>query len=141
MSRLRLSHPNRAATPRRIGVILVAVVIAGCSTDGAKRSAPPSGTEPNATVNPASTPYPYTACDALSAGDAMTSPSPLCAPDSSTQVQTADCIQGIYVHLARPDGADLEGIVGRTPTWLKAAPLDPALGRTTWAFENCQERG
>jgi hypothetical protein len=89
-------------------------------------------------VNPS--PYPYTDCDALRPGDALNFPDLNCDPDNVTQVYPVDCIDGIYVHLVRPEGGDLEGIAGRTPTWREAAPRE-AHGRTPWAFNNCLEHG
>jgi hypothetical protein len=52
-----------------------------------------------------------------------------------------DCTNGTYVRLDRTNGQDLEGIVGAKSVWRAAAPLDPELGRTTWAFTNCRESG
>lgn len=84
-------------------------------------------------------PYPYTDCDGLRSGDALDFSDLVCAPENVSELTAMDCISGTYVHLMRAEGGGLEGIVGQTPTWLQASPIDPRYGRTPWAFENCLE--
>ena len=121
--------------------LLLVVVLAGCSSDGDVLGGPPSPAKATgpATATATASPYGYTDCDGLRPGDALDFSDLVCAPENVTQLQTMDCIDGIYVRLVRPAGAGLEGLVGRTPTWLAAAPTDPTHGRTPWAFENCKE--
>jgi hypothetical protein len=84
-------------------------------------------------------PYPWTDCSALRAGDALNLRDLQCNGDEM-QVSYMHCMSGDYVHLQRPGRVDLEGIDGVT-AWREAAPMDPAHGRTPWAFKNCQEHG
>jgi hypothetical protein len=85
-------------------------------------------------------PYDWSDCNALQPGDPLDFWDLRCPED--TQVETLNCIYNeIYVRLIRPGGRDeLEGIVERTPTWLKAEPTSPSPGgRTPWSFANCHE--
>lgn len=86
-------------------------------------------------------PYPYEDCDALRPGDPLDLTDVVCDPEGVTQASSIDCVDGIYIRLARSGLGDLEGIVGRTPFWRAAAPTDPVHGRTPWALDNCAERG
>lgn len=127
-------------SPFLAGVTFVAMV-SGCGSESDVLSGPAAGTKPSAMATASATPspYPYADCDGLRAGDPLDFTNFVCAPEDVSQVGSMDCQSGTYVHLARPTGKNLEGIVGFTPTWREAAPIDPAYGRTPWAFKNCLE--
>lgn len=83
-------------------------------------------------------PYPEGACVALQPGDPIDGAPPSC-PDPPAITSTMDCQAGTYVRIVRLGRVDLEGIIGLTPTWRAAGPIDPRYGRTEWTFQNCQE--
>ena len=78
-------------------------------------------------------------CAKLRPGDPMTAYTDLQCGEQ-VRVETLDCSVGTYVHLSRPEGSDVEGIIGSTPVWRAAEPRSTG-GRTPWAFANCQESG
>jgi hypothetical protein len=112
-------------------MLLAAVAIVGCGGDDeaegptTTRSTPPT--------------IQYTDCNAISAGDPVASNAPgmICKPGQDATLDAMDCSEGTYIRLIRPDVGDLEGITGAA--WRDAGQIDPELGRTKFAFENCHE--
>lgn len=107
------------------------------SGSGPVTSSGPGGVGPTtATLVPGAG---YADCSGIRAGDPLGSDAlgMVCDPAGSAALFTVTCLDGEYVHLRRPEG-DLEGITGRT-AWQKAGEVDPQLGRTPFAFQECKE--
>jgi len=104
-------------------------------SDGAPVPAP----SPSVSLPPGQS---YTDCGQLRAGDPLgpTYKAIICDSDD-IQVSMMDCRDGTYVLMTRPGRDDLEGLVGKTPQWLKAGPVSTDHGRTEFAFQHCLEHG
>jgi len=116
---------------RLLGVTVACFSLSACtaSSGGVARHA----TGPSASSSP-------TDCDSIQAGDKVDVKSLQCNQDK-VPVTTMECEAGTYVHLTRAVAGDLEAIVGLTPTWKGAEPIDVRYGRTVWAFQHCKEHG
>jgi hypothetical protein len=78
-------------------------------------------------------------CDGLGPGDPLSLDDVSRCSPNDTQALLVTCTTGEYILFDRPGSNDIEGIAGVTPTWRRAHGSDPRYGRTTWAFQHCQE--
>lgn len=118
---------------------VLALVLASCSGDKALDAEPSQGTASPAATPATESPYAFSDCESLEPGDPLDFSDLRCR--EQIQIETLTCMGSvIYVRLIRPGRDDLEGLVGRTPTWRKAGVPDAAHGgRTPWSFANCIE--
>ena len=140
LRRERLRRMLRLMSMRLRALAALSVTLTGCASGGGEVLGPPQAAGERAAVSTGATtptPYPWTDCNAIRAGDALDYSKTQCDYEV-TKFFTVDCVNGTYVHLSRPEFGDLEGIDGVTP-WREAAPLKPERGMTSWAFQNCKE--
>lgn len=124
----------------RLAVAGLSIVLTACTASESLTTADPADGQKRSESAPSSTvsPFAFSDCDGLQAGDQVDSELLQCDPDRVT-TDTMDCQAGTYIRLLRPGKSNLEAIIGLTPTWKVAEPLDERYGRTTWAFEHCLE--
>ena len=130
---------QRARAQRFAASSLAVLVLTACSNEDRLVVEPANGKSPPASPATTPTPYDWSDCESLQAGDPLDFDDLRCHED--IQVETLNCANNvIYVRLIRPGRDTLEGMVGQTPNWLKAQPPDADHGwRTPWSFDNCLE--